>query len=50
MNKLQIVITDIGVPDVDFEKRILAPLDAELIVGHCRTEEEVLRSLAMRTP
>jgi len=42
MTKLHIVITDIGTPDVGLEKKILAPLDAQLTVGHCRTEDEVL--------
>ena len=42
MAKLKIVITDVGTPDVDIERGILSALDAEVIVGHCRTEDEVL--------
>jgi D-3-phosphoglycerate dehydrogenase len=42
MTKLQIVITDVGTPDVNIEKGILSALDAEITVGHCRTEDEVL--------
>ncbi len=42
MAKLHIVITDFGEPEVDVERRVLAPLEAEVTVGHCRTEDEVL--------
>jgi D-3-phosphoglycerate dehydrogenase len=42
MSKLHIVITDFGDSNVDLEKRVLAPLQAQITVGHCRTEEDVL--------
>ena len=42
MSKLRIVITDTGFPDTEVEERELAPLHAELIVGRCKTEGDVL--------
>jgi D-3-phosphoglycerate dehydrogenase len=42
MPRLHIVVTDTGFPDAEIEKGILAALDAELTVAHCRTEDEVL--------
>ncbi len=42
MTKLHIVITDVGTSDVEVEKGILAPLDAQITGGPCRTEDEVL--------
>jgi D-3-phosphoglycerate dehydrogenase len=41
-SQLHIVVTDTGFPDADIEKNILAALDAEVTVAHCRTEEDVL--------
>jgi D-3-phosphoglycerate dehydrogenase len=42
MSSLHIVITDTGFPDADVEKGVLADLDAQVTVAHCRTEEEVI--------
>jgi len=42
MPQVRIVITDTTFPDAEVEKGALSPLDADLIIGHCRTEEEVL--------
>ena len=42
MPALQIVVTDTGFPDADIERDILAALDAEVTVAHCRTEDEVV--------
>jgi D-3-phosphoglycerate dehydrogenase len=42
MSRLHIVITDTSFPDAEIEKDILSPLQAEITLGHCRTEEEVL--------
>jgi len=42
MPALHIVVTDTGFPDADVEKGVLAALDAEVTVAHCRTENEVL--------
>ena len=42
MTKLNVVITDTGFPDTEIEQRELSAIHAELTVGHCRTEEEVL--------
>jgi D-3-phosphoglycerate dehydrogenase / 2-oxoglutarate reductase len=42
MTKLNVVITDTGFSDTEIEQRELSAIHAELTVGHCRTEEEVL--------
>ncbi len=42
MPKLNIVVTDTGFPDADLEKGVLAALDADVTVAHCRTEDEVI--------
>jgi D-3-phosphoglycerate dehydrogenase / 2-oxoglutarate reductase len=42
MSTLQIVLTDTGFPDTKVEESILAPLKANLTVGRCRTEDDVL--------
>jgi len=42
MSQLNIVITDTGFPDIEVEARVLAPLNAAVTVGQCRTEDEVL--------
>ena len=42
MSQLNIVITDTGFPDIEVESRVLAPLNAAVTVGQCRTEDEVL--------
>jgi D-3-phosphoglycerate dehydrogenase len=42
MAQLKIVITDTGFPDTEAESRVLASLEADVRVGHCRTEDEVL--------
>jgi D-3-phosphoglycerate dehydrogenase len=39
---LHIVITDSTLPDTSIEEAVLAPLDASIAVGQCRTEDEVL--------
>ncbi len=42
MPKLNIVITDTGFPDSDLEMGVLAGLDADVKVAHCRTEDDVI--------
>ena len=42
MPQLKIVITDTGFPDIEAESRVLAPLNAAVTVGQCKTEDEVL--------
>jgi len=42
MSKLHIVITDSAFPDAEVERKELAPLDAEITVAQCRTEDDVL--------
>lgn len=42
MAKLHIVVTDNGFPDFDVERKELAPLDADITVAQCRTEDDVL--------
>jgi D-3-phosphoglycerate dehydrogenase len=42
MSKLRIVITDSAFPDAEVEKKELAPLDAEITIAQCRTEDDVL--------
>ena len=42
MPNLHVVVTDTGFPDADVEESILAEINAEVTVAHCRTEEEVL--------
>ncbi len=42
MPQLKIVITDTSFPDIEVESKVLAALNAEVIVGRCRTEDEVL--------
>lgn len=42
MPKLHIVITDTPFPDAAVEEEVLSPLNAQVTVGRCRTEDEVL--------
>lgn len=42
MPKLHVVITDISFPDADVENGVLSPLNAEVTLAHCRTEEDVI--------
>ncbi len=44
MNRLNIVITDKFPPDTTIEERVLRPLDANLILAQCRSEEEVIEA------
>ena len=37
MSQFKIVITDTGFPDIEIESRVLASLNADVKVGHCRT-------------
>ena len=39
----KVVVTDLQYSNVNYEKEILAPLKVELIVAHCKSEEEVIR-------
>lgn len=39
----KVVVTDLQYSNVNYEKEILAPLKVELIVAHCKKEEEVIR-------
>lgn len=39
----KVVVTDLVYSDVRYEKEILAPLNVELIVAHCKKEGEVIR-------
>lgn len=41
MAKLSIVLPD-SLTDMEIERRVLAPLNANITVGHCRTEDEVV--------
>jgi D-3-phosphoglycerate dehydrogenase / 2-oxoglutarate reductase len=42
MPQLKIVVTDTSFPDTEMETKVLAALNADVIVGRCRTEDEVL--------
>jgi D-3-phosphoglycerate dehydrogenase len=42
MPKLKIVITDTGFPDTNIEREALAVLDADVVVGKCKTEDDVI--------
>src|SRR5512136_2855779 len=42
MRKPRVAITDYTFPDVELERRELAVVDAEVVVGQCHTEDEVL--------
>jgi D-3-phosphoglycerate dehydrogenase / 2-oxoglutarate reductase len=39
---VKVVITDVDFPSIDNERRELAALDAEVILGNCRTEDETI--------
>ena len=39
----KVVVTDLVYSNAKYEKEILAPLNVELIVAHCKKEEEVTR-------
>ena len=42
MSQIRVVITDTSFPDAEVEKGVLSRLNANVLIGHCRTEEEVL--------
>ena len=44
MAKFKIVMTDDRHKDYDVEKKVLADLDAEVIISDCRTEDEVIKA------
>jgi len=41
MTKLNIVVAD-AFTDMDVEKSVLAPLNADIVVGHCRSDDDVV--------
>ena len=38
----KVVVTDCNFPNFDQERRVLEPIGAEIIIGQCRTEDEVI--------
>ncbi|MFQ5796358.1 MAG: C-terminal binding protein [Candidatus Bipolaricaulia bacterium] len=42
MARYKVVVTDYESSDLNIEREILSEIDAELIVGRCRTEDEVI--------
>jgi D-3-phosphoglycerate dehydrogenase / 2-oxoglutarate reductase len=42
MARPRVALTDYSFPDVDLERRELSAVEADLVVGQCRTEDDVL--------
>ncbi|MFQ5968092.1 MAG: C-terminal binding protein, partial [Acidimicrobiia bacterium] len=42
MARFKVVVTDTVFPSLDPERETLRPLDAELVVGQCHSEEDVI--------
>lgn len=45
-NKLRVVVTDYGFPDVEAERRIVASVGAEFAAAQCKTPEQVIATAA----
>ena len=44
MAKYKVVVTDLGYKTYDYEKNVLAAVDAEVVLASCRTEEDVKKA------
>jgi D-3-phosphoglycerate dehydrogenase len=44
MSKFKVVVTDLGYPTYDHEKKVLEPVGAKLTLASCQTEEEVIKA------
>ncbi|UVI29550.1 C-terminal binding protein [Paenibacillus spongiae] len=42
MSKYKVAITDCRFPNIDLERQVLEPLDCEIRIGQCETENEIL--------
>ena len=44
MSKFKVVVTDLGYPTYEHEKKVLEPVGAKLTLATCQTEEEVIKA------